>query len=118
MQRNAKGLIHFLPLLVVAVLLIWTVGYISIIRLKEKGVLKSVVLGETSEVNESELKSEESGLSEIEDLNLDDLEKGSSESTNTTEATKPVPATSFSFFGFINYLFESFMIVFKSSLPK
>lgn len=108
MARNEKGLVHFLPLLIVAALLIWAVGYISITRLKQKGLFMAV-LGETVEVNENDLKNEESALNAIGDLNTDDLEKESSVPAETVQVEKtpaPVEKANLSLSGFISYLIE------------
>lgn len=77
MVKNESGLIRFLPLLLVALLLIGVVGYVSFQEIKNSP--KSEVLSESStntktddtSVSENELDSEDKGLNDVEDLQVD-----------------------------------------------
>lgn len=83
MSKLEAGIVRFLPLLVVALLLIGVVGYVSVKEIKNSP--KSAVLSEstsgktnitttttnTADVNENELDNEDKGLNNIDDLEVD-----------------------------------------------
>lgn len=88
MKTHNAGFIRFVPMLLIAVALMGLVGYVSVTRLKDK-----VVLGETSDVNENDLKVEESSLNDVEDLSLDELEDQGLEKEDSS-ASSPVATKS------------------------
>jgi len=93
MKTNKEGFIRFVPMLLIAVALMGLVGYVSVTRLKEKGVFEKVVLGDTSDVNENDLKNEENSLNNVEELSLDELEdRGLAKESPATELVKASPS--------------------------
>lgn len=74
MRKIESGAVHFLSLILIAILLIGLVGYFSVVRLK--GGTKADVLGETESSLASDLDAESSELESIGDIdeNLPDVD--------------------------------------------
>lgn len=95
MRKREEGIVHFLPLVLIAVFLIGFVGYFSVTRIKDK--VSNEVLGNTTssgeEAFDDDFDDETSELEDIIDLESE-LPTGVAKPTATPLSTTATPSAS------------------------